>query len=73
MIDSTLSRVRMHDLNALGRSRTAESGGAGLHRPSASCRRTGPDATGIAAGTPTRPSTPSSRPETDDFVESIIS
>jgi hypothetical protein len=72
MVDSTLSCVRMHDLDALGRYRPAESGGAGLHRPSAARRRTGPDASSIVAGTPTRPSTPSSRPEADDFVESTI-
>jgi hypothetical protein len=56
MIDATPSRVRMHDLDALGRYRPAESGGAGLHRPSAA----------------RRPSTPSSRSGTDDFVASTI-
>jgi hypothetical protein len=72
MVDAMLSRVRLHDLDVLGRYRPAESGGAGLHRPSAARRRTGPDASSIATGTPSRPSRPSSRPGTDDFMASTI-
>jgi hypothetical protein len=73
MVDAMLSCVRLHDdLDVLGRSLTAEPGGAGLHRPSAACRRTGPDASSIASGTPSRPSRPSSRPGTDDFMASAI-
>ncbi len=72
MIDATVSRVRLSDLTVLGRSRPAEPGGAGLHRPSPAGRRAGTDATRIAAVTPTRPSTPSSRPGTDDPVASTI-
>ena len=72
MIDATLSRVRMRDLGGLGRSRPARPGGAGPRRPSASRRRTGTDGAAIGTGTSPRPSAPSSRPGTDDFMASII-
>jgi hypothetical protein len=72
MVAATDPCVRMRDLTALGRSRPAESGGAGPHRPSASRRRTGTDTSGIGTGTPPRPNTLSSRPGADGPVASTI-
>jgi hypothetical protein len=72
MVDATPSRVRLRDLGGLGRSRTSQPGGAGPRRPSASRRRTGTDGAAIATGASPRPSAPSSRPGTDDFMASII-
>jgi hypothetical protein len=60
LVDVTISRVRLRDLAALGRARRAAR------------RRTGADGAAIAAGTSPRPSTPSSRPGTDDLMASTI-
>jgi hypothetical protein len=72
MIDATISRARLRDLAGLGRSRPVSPGDAGQRRPSASRRRTGTDASSIAAGTSTRPRATSSRPGSDDLVASTI-
>jgi hypothetical protein len=72
MVDATISCARLRDLTALGRFRPGRAGGAGALGPSASRRRTGTDGAAIAAGTSPRPSTPSSRPGTDDLVASTI-
>jgi hypothetical protein len=72
MINATISRARLRDLPGLGRSRPAPPGYAGQRMPSASRRRTGTDASGIAAGPPPRPKPTSSRPGSDDSVASII-
>ncbi|MDX6505188.1 MAG: hypothetical protein QOE29_2313 [Gaiellaceae bacterium] len=72
MVNATISCVRLRDLSALGRSRPSVPGGAGPRRPSASPRRTGPDASSIATGTPRRPNTLSSRPGANDLVASTI-
>jgi hypothetical protein len=68
MTDPTPSRVRLHDLTVLGRSRLARPGEAAPNHPSASRHRAGIDAASIAAGTLPRPRTPSSRPGTDEVV-----
>src|SRR5205814_7545148 len=72
MVDAAISRARLRDLAGLGRSRPAPPGGAGPRRPSASRRRTGADASSIAAGTSPRPRAASSRPGSDDLVASTI-
>jgi len=72
MIDATISRARLHDLDALGRSRPGCAGAAAASSPSASRRRTGADGAAIATGTSPRPSTPSSRPGSYDLMASII-
>jgi len=61
MAEATTSRVRLHDLSALGR------------YPSASSRRVGTDASSIATAAPRRPNTFSSRPAADDLMASAIS
>jgi hypothetical protein len=72
MVDATISRARLRDLAALGRSRPGHGGEAAATGPSASRRRTGTDGAAIAAGTSPRPSTTSSRPGSDDLVASTI-
>jgi hypothetical protein len=71
MIDSTISRARMHDLTGLGRVALVEAGGAGFPESHASPRRHLTDATSIGEAPP-RPRPLSSRPGRDDLVESII-
>jgi hypothetical protein len=72
MTDATISRARLRDLASLGRCRRPESGGAGLHPPSASFRQAVTDASSIGDTLPKRPRATSSRPEADDLVASII-
>src|SRR5260221_2052112 len=72
MIDATISCARLRDLACLGRSRPAQPGEAGLRRPSASRRRTGTEASGIAASTSARPGAARSRPGSDDLMASTI-
>ena len=72
MIPAPRSRARLRDLAGLGRSWAQESGGAGLHRPGASRRRTGTDSSAIAAGTSPHPSATSSHPGTDAPGAAII-
>jgi hypothetical protein len=81
MIDSTISRARMHDLTGLGRVALGNAGGAGSPESHASPRRHLTDAPSIdeahRRGTPHlmllgQPSVGRSRPGRDDLVESII-
>src|SRR5260221_3425658 len=72
MIDATISCARLRDLACLGRSRPAQPGEAGLRRPSTSRRRTGTDASGIAASTSVRPRAARSRSGSDDLMASTI-
>ena len=52
MIDATISRVRLRDLDGLGRSRPARAGSAAAPSPSAARRRTGADAPARPAHAP---------------------
>jgi hypothetical protein len=72
MIDSTISRARMHDLSGLGRVALGEAGGAGSPESHASPRRHLTDASSIGEAPPWRPKPLSSRPARDDLVKSII-
>jgi hypothetical protein len=72
MVDAMISRVRLRDLAGLGREQPVAPGGAGPHRPCASARRTGTEASSLAAGAPHRPRATSSRPATDDLMASTI-
>jgi hypothetical protein len=72
MVDATISRVRLHDLACLGRSRLTHAGIAAAHEPSAPRRRSGTDANSIAASPSPRPRHASSRPGTGDSVASTI-
>jgi len=72
MIDSTISRGRMHDLSGLGRVALGEAGEAGSPESHASPRRHLTDATSIGEAPPRHARPPSSRPGRDDLAESII-
>jgi hypothetical protein len=72
MVDAAIARGRLRGLTALGRVRPGRGGGAAAPETDASARRTGTDGAAIAAGTPTRPSTPSPRPGTDALAASTI-
>jgi hypothetical protein len=72
MVDATISRARLRDLACLGHSRLTQAGAAGLRKPSASPRRPGTDAAGIAARPSMRPKHASSRPGSGDLVASTI-
>ncbi len=72
MTCSTISRVRMHDLNSLGRSGLMEAGEAGFREACASPRRRLPSTSSIEEAPPRHPRQPSSRPEADDLMEQVI-
>ncbi len=81
MSSPTISRVRMHDLDGVGRSGLLEAGEAGFREPCASPRRCLTSTSGIGEahqrGTPDhwsdgQPSIGRSRPETDDLMELLI-
>ena len=72
MSSSTISRARLRDLAALGRSGLTAAGGAGSRKPCASPRRPLTDAACIAERPPRRPRAPSSRPGSYDLVELLI-
>jgi len=71
VVDSTISRARMRDLTTLGRSRLALRAAERLSgRAVRFASRALTDATGIGSALAPRPRAASSRPETDDLVES---
>ncbi len=72
MVDSTISRARLRDLAALGRFGLTGAGEAVSLQAYASPRRLLADAASIAEEPPWRPRAPSSRPGSDDLVESTI-
>ncbi len=72
MSSSTIARVRMHDLDSLGRSGLAEADEAGSREVCASPRRRLTGTSCIGEAPPRRPRPPSSRPEADDLVERLI-
>jgi len=72
MVDAPISRVRLRDLVCLGRGRLVHAVAAGAHEPTASRRRRGTDADGIAAATPAHPGRASSRPGAAELVASTI-
>lgn len=73
MGNAMISPVRMRVLAALGRSRLAKPGGAGLHEPCAAHGRADNDASSIAADAPARPRTPRTRPAASDLTASPTS
>ena len=72
MIDATVSRARLRDLAALGRSHLADRRCATVSKVSASRRCGLADASSIDEPTPPHPRTSSSCPGADDPVASII-
>jgi hypothetical protein len=72
MVDTPISRDRLHDLAGLGRSGLELAGGAGSLNPQASPRRLFVEASCIAEEPPRRPRAASSRPGSDDLVVSTI-
>jgi hypothetical protein len=72
MVDSTISRVRMHDLTGLGRSGLMAADKAGSREACASPQQALTGASSRAEGLPRRPKPPSSRPEANDLMASTI-
>jgi len=72
MVDSPISRARLHDLAVVGRSGFAAPGRAGTREASASPRHSLTDASSIAEEMPRHPTAPSSRPAAYDLVKSTI-
>jgi len=72
MDSSTISRVRLHDPSALGRSGLVAADEAGSHETCASPRRLLTNAPAWVEKSTRRPKTLSSRPETDDLMELSI-
>jgi len=77
MVDAMISRDRLHDLAALGRSGLTAAGGAGSRKACASPRRLLTDASSIATAlrrhrAAAAPEAPSSRPGSYDLTASTI-
>jgi hypothetical protein len=72
MSGSTISRARLHDLAALGRSGLTAAGGAGLRETCASPRRPLTDASASASDRRGAPEHPARAPEHTNLVEPLI-